>query len=87
MVLDEFRPSGRGGGRQAAFGPRLAAHVFSGNVPGVAVTSLVRSLLVKAATLGKTAVFSLPGSEHAVRLGMTKLILPEIGHVVRELRR
>jgi molybdopterin adenylyltransferase len=34
-----------------------------------------------------TAVFLLPGSEHAVRLGMTKLILPEIGHVVRELRR
>jgi molybdenum cofactor biosynthesis protein B len=34
-----------------------------------------------------TAVFILPGSEHAVRLAMTKLILPEIGHVVRELRR
>ena len=34
-----------------------------------------------------TAVFSLPGSEHAVRLAMTKLILPEIGHVVRELNR
>ena len=25
--------------------------------------------------------------EHAVRLAMTKLILPEIGHVVRELSR
>jgi molybdenum cofactor biosynthesis protein B len=34
-----------------------------------------------------TAVFVLPGSEHAVRLGMTRLILPELGHVVRELRR
>ena len=34
-----------------------------------------------------TAVFILPGSEHAVRLGMTRLILPELGHVVRELRR
>jgi molybdenum cofactor biosynthesis protein B len=34
-----------------------------------------------------TAIFLLPGSEHAVRLGMTKLILPELGHVVRELRR
>ena len=55
-VLDEFRPAARGHGRQAAFGPRLAVHVFSGNVPGVAVTSLVRSLLVKSATLGKTAV-------------------------------
>jgi molybdenum cofactor biosynthesis protein B len=29
----------------------------------------------------------LPGSEHAVRLGMTKLILPELGHLVRELSR
>ena len=40
-----------------------------------------------AGSVGSTAVFSLPGSEHAVRLAMTKLILPEIGHVVRELRR
>lgn len=38
-----------------AMGPRLAFHIFAGNVPGVAVTSLVRSLLVGAATLGKTA--------------------------------
>jgi molybdenum cofactor biosynthesis protein B len=34
-----------------------------------------------------TIIFILPGSENAVRLGMTKLILPELGHVVRELRR
>jgi len=34
-----------------------------------------------------TAVFMLPGSEHAVRLAITKLIAPELGHVVRELRR
>ena len=40
-----------------------------------------------AGTIGRTAVFSLPGSEHAVRLGVSKLILPELGHVVRELRR
>jgi molybdopterin adenylyltransferase len=40
-----------------------------------------------AGTIGKTAIFSLPGSEAAVRLAMTKLILPEIGHVVRELSR
>ena len=32
-------------------------------------------------------VVSLPGSENAVRLGMTKLILPELGHLVRELSR
>ena len=29
-------------------------------------------------------VISLPGSEHAVRLAMTKLVLPELGHLVRE---
>ena len=40
-----------------------------------------------AGTIGRTAVFSLPGSEHAVRLAMTRLILPELGHVVRELSR
>jgi molybdenum cofactor biosynthesis protein B len=32
-------------------------------------------------------VVSLPGSENAVRLAMTKLILPELGHLVRELSR
>ena len=40
-----------------------------------------------AGTIGRTAVFSLPGSDAAVRLAMTRLILPEIGHVVRELTR
>ena len=40
-----------------------------------------------AGIIGHCAVFVLPGSENAVRLGMEKLILPEIGHVVRELRR
>ena len=34
-----------------------------------------------------TAIFILPGSENAVRLAMTRLLLPELGHVVRELRR
>jgi molybdenum cofactor biosynthesis protein B len=32
-------------------------------------------------------VFACPGAEAAVRLALTKLILPELGHVVRELRR
>jgi molybdenum cofactor biosynthesis protein B len=40
-----------------------------------------------AGTIRKTIVFSLPGSENAVRLAMTRLIVPELGHVVRELRR
>lgn len=33
------------------------------------------------------AVFSTPGSTGAVRLAMNKLILPELGHVVKELKK
>jgi molybdopterin adenylyltransferase len=40
-----------------------------------------------AGTIGSTAVFALPGAKRAVELAMEKLILPEIGHVVRELTR
>ncbi|MGH9307737.1 MAG: MogA/MoaB family molybdenum cofactor biosynthesis protein [Vicinamibacterales bacterium] len=40
-----------------------------------------------AGTIRKTAVFSLPGSEKAVRLAMERLILPELRHVVGELKR
>lgn len=54
-ALDGFVARGAAGRRVRAYGPRLAVHVFSGNVPGVSVTSLVRSLLTKSATLGKTA--------------------------------
>ena len=32
-------------------------------------------------------LISLPGSKNAVRLGMTKLVLPELGHLVREVTR
>jgi acyl-CoA reductase-like NAD-dependent aldehyde dehydrogenase len=35
--------------------PRLGFHIFAGNVPGVAVTSIVRSLLVRSAVFGKSA--------------------------------
>jgi molybdenum cofactor biosynthesis protein B len=35
---------------------------------------------------GKVIV-SLPGSENAVRLAMTRLILPELGHMAREVAR
>jgi len=38
-----------------------------------------------AGIVGHVAVFVLPGSEAAVRLAMTRLILPELGHVVGEL--
>jgi molybdenum cofactor biosynthesis protein B len=40
-----------------------------------------------AGVAGKCAIFVLPGSESAVRLAMTRLILPELGHIARELAR
>ena len=38
-------------------------------------------------TIGRKVLFSLPGSSNAVRLGMTRLILPQAGHLVRELNK
>ena len=38
-----------------------------------------------AGTVGRKAVFVLPGSENAVRLATSKLILPELRHVVQQL--
>ena len=40
-----------------------------------------------AGTVSRKAIFVLPGSEHAVRLAMSRLILPELGHVVQQLRK
>lgn len=40
-----------------------------------------------AGVVHNTAVFSTPGSTGAVKLAMNRLILPEIGHVVRELKK
>jgi len=54
-VLDGFASRPGSPGRTRAFGPELVVHIFSGNVAGVSVTSLIRALLVKAASLGKTA--------------------------------
>ncbi len=39
-----------------------------------------------AGTAGDKAMISLPGSTGAVRLAMERLILPEIGHMVSQLR-
>jgi len=38
-----------------------------------------------AGTVARKAIFVLPGSPAAVRLAMTRLILPELGHVVQQL--
>ena len=40
-----------------------------------------------AGTVGDKVVFSVPGSSGAVRLAMEKLILPEMPHIVFELRK
>jgi molybdenum cofactor biosynthesis protein B len=37
--------------------------------------------------MGRLAVMVMPGSRAAVKLAMEKLILPELGHVVREARK
>lgn len=54
-ALDAFVLDVSRGTRVHASGPALMVHILSGNVPGVAVTSLVRALLVKSASLAKTA--------------------------------
>jgi molybdenum cofactor biosynthesis protein B len=38
-----------------------------------------------AGTVGRKAIFVLPGSPAAVRLAMQKLIVPELGHIVQQL--
>lgn len=40
-----------------------------------------------AGVVNDKAVFSTPGSTGAVKLAMNKLILPELGHVVREIQK
>ncbi|WP_273851058.1 MogA/MoaB family molybdenum cofactor biosynthesis protein [Guptibacillus spartinae] len=36
---------------------------------------------------GETAIFAMPGSSGAVKLAMTKLLIPELPHIVRELHK
>jgi|SRR5579875_53851 len=40
-----------------------------------------------AGVIKNKAVFATPGSSGAVKLAMAKLILPELGHVVREIKK
>jgi len=37
--------------------------------------------------IGRTVLLTMPGSRAAVRLAVEKIILPELGHLVREARR
>jgi molybdopterin adenylyltransferase len=40
-----------------------------------------------AGTRGQQAILAMPGSTGAVELAMKKLVLPELGHILREVRR
>jgi molybdopterin adenylyltransferase len=40
-----------------------------------------------AGLVGRMVVIAMPGSQAAVRLAMTELVIPELGHIVREARR
>ncbi|MGG5254334.1 acyl-CoA reductase [Neobacillus sp. SM06] len=82
-MLDEFRPR-KTGGMSRAYGPRSIFHVFSGNVPGVQIWSLIMGLLLKSANLGKTStaepllpvLFSQSLAEVDPQLAETVAILP-----------
>jgi molybdenum cofactor biosynthesis protein B len=40
-----------------------------------------------AGTAGRTVVVALPGSQGAVRLGLEKLLIPELGHLVQQVNK
>ncbi|HYW78840.1 MAG TPA: molybdenum cofactor biosynthesis protein B [Thermoguttaceae bacterium] len=40
-----------------------------------------------AGLIGRTVLLTMPGSRAAVQLAMEKIILPELGHLIREARR
>lgn len=49
-------------------------------------SAAILSRAIAGVAMGK-AIFSTPGSSGAVKLAMNKLILPELTHVVREIRK
>jgi molybdenum cofactor biosynthesis protein B len=71
--------------------------LFTAEVPGfgelfrmLSYAEIGPAAMLSRATAGlidRRVVFVLPGSEAAVRLALDKLILPELGHVLRELSR
>ncbi len=40
-----------------------------------------------AGTIGRVIVIALPGSEKAVRLAMSKLVVPELGHMIQQAQK
>ena len=73
------------------------ARLFEKELPGfgelfrmLSFQEIGPAAMLSRATAGLAAgriIVLLPGSEHAVRLGMERLVLPELGHLVSEARR
>lgn len=53
-LLDGFRPR-KTGGMSRVYGPELIFHVFSGNVPGLPLWSMIMGLLLKSGGIGKSS--------------------------------
>jgi molybdenum cofactor biosynthesis protein B len=75
--------------------PEAVEALFTRQIPGfgelfrmLSYQEIGASAMLSRATagmMGSLLVFALPGSPGACRLGLEKLVLPELGHLVREL--
>ena len=70
--------------RLEAAGHRVVEHSIVSDDREAIQYAVLRAL---AGTAGRKAVFVLPGSSGAVKLGLERLIVPELGHLVGQLRR
>jgi len=92
-ILDDFQPN-LSGGFSKFYGPDLIFQVFSGNVPGIQLWTIIMGLLVKSPMLGKTsfaepimpALFIQTLAEIDPKLASTIAVLPwRSGHDVENL--
>jgi molybdenum cofactor biosynthesis protein B len=74
--------------RMLSFQDIGAAAMLSRATAGTVLANDASAISVSASRASRAAaIFVLPGSEHAVRLAMTRLILPELGHLAQQLRK
>ncbi|MDZ5472513.1 molybdenum cofactor biosynthesis protein B [Bacillus sp. 31A1R] len=64
------------------FGELFRMLSYQEDIGSAAILSRATAGVVK-----NKAVFSTPGSTGAVKLAMSKLIIPEVGHIVREIQK
>jgi hypothetical protein len=65
--------------------PFVARYALEGTERGFGAAAMMSR--AQGGVVQGRALFSLPGSPNACRLALEKLILPELGHVLREVRR